>query len=127
MDLLQQGSDWLQQMRNTHASQPVTYSRGAEEVTLNATIGKTTYEVDDEYGVRVQAEVIDFLIMADDMVLGGEKLLPEPGDKISVTRGVDIVVFEVMSLAGQGHYRFSDSYGQTLRVHTRQVDRETQT
>jgi len=121
MDLLQTGSNWLEEMRTAHAAQSVTYSRGVEQVILNVTLGKTTYEVDDGYGARVQAEVIDFLLLAEELVLNGQKVLPEAGDQIRITRGADVVVFEVMALAGQGHYRFSDSFGKTLRIHTKLV------
>mgnify|MGYP000879250865 CR=1 FL=1 len=120
-DLLQTGSDWLQSQRKAHTSQAVTYSRGEDEVVLNATIGKTEYQVSDENGFEVTCEAVDFLVTAADLILSGIITLPQQGDKISLTRGGIATVFEVMALAGQGHYRYSDSFGQTLRIHTKQV------
>ena len=123
-DLLQQGSNWLEDMRTAHASQPVTYSRSGEQIIVQATIGKTSYEVEDDYGLRVQGEVIDFLIRADDLVLAGAKTEPQEGDQIRISRADKVEVFEVMNLAGQGHFRYSDSFGKTLRIHTRQIGSE---
>ena len=123
-DLLQQASDWLEGIRHQHASQAVTYHRGTDSVPLHATVGKTDYEVEDEYGFCVKAEVVDFLIRADDLVMAGQKTLPQLGDQIRFTRGEQIMVFEVMALAGQSCWRYSDSFGQTLRIHTKQVGAE---
>ena len=123
-DLLQQASDWLEAMRHQHATQPVTYHRSVDNVSLPATVGKTDYEVEDDYGFRVKAEVIDFLIMAEDLVLGGQKTLPQSGDQIRMTRGEETMVFEVMALADQGCWRYSDSFGQTIRIHTKQIGAE---
>ena len=80
-DLLRQGSQWLEQMRTTHCSSPVTYRRGETEAVVNATYGRTEYEVEDADGM----------------------------------------VFEVMSLGGQGHWRWSDPHRQTLRIHTKET------
>ena len=119
-NLLQTGSDWLEGMRNTYASQSVTYARGVNSVTLNASFGKTIYEEDDEY-IRVKGEVMDFLLFAAELIIDGSVVLPQVADRISIVRGGSSVVYEVMPLLGQGHYRFSDSFGKTLRIHTKQV------
>lgn len=112
-DLLRQGSQWLEQMRTSHCSIPVTYRReGWAEAEVQATFGRTEYEVEDGYGLRVAAQVMDFLILADD--LGFE---PEPADRIVA----DGVVYEVMALAGQGHWRWSDPYRTTMRIHTKEI------
>lgn len=114
-DLLRQGSQWLEQQRSAHCSSPVTYSRDETELALNATFGRTEYEVEDDYGLRVGAEVTDFLIAAADFApTFGE---PEAGDRI-ITDGT---VYEVMALSGQGHWRWSDPYRTTLRIHTKEV------
>ena len=115
-DLLRQGSQWLGAKLKEHASSPVTYRRDPTELVVNATFGRTEYEVEDEHGLRVAAHVTDFLILASDLKpTFGE---PEAGDQI-VTDGV---VYEVMNLAGQGHWRWSCPHRTTMRIHTRQVD-----
>ena len=117
-DLLRQGSQWLGQMRSAHCSSPVSYRRGETEAVLNTTFGRTEYEVEDDYGLRVGAEVTDFLVSADDFTpTFGE---PEAGDQIVA----DGVVFEVMSLAGQGHWRWSDPHRTTMRIHTKEIGTE---
>jgi len=50
-DMLEQGAAWLDGMRTKHASRTVTYIRGTDAVELSATLGQTTYEIADEYGV----------------------------------------------------------------------------
>ncbi len=117
-DLLRQGSQWLGDMLKEHASSPVTYRRGETELALTATFGRTQYEVEDEYGLRVGAEVTDFLILAADFApTFGE---PEAGDQITT----DVTVFEVMSLAGQGHWRWSDPHRTVMRIHAKEVGAE---
>jgi len=117
-DMLQQGSQWLEQMRTQHCSSPVTYRRGATEAELDATYGRTEYEVDDDYGLRIAAHVTDFLILAADFTpTFGE---PEAGDQIVA----DGTVFEVMSLGTQGQWRWSDPHRQALRIHTKETGAE---
>jgi len=114
-DLLRQGNQWLQQQRTAHCSSQVTYRRDATEILVDATFGRTEYEVEDDYGLRVGAQVTDFLILATDFTpTFGE---PEAGDQIIA----DGMVYEVMSLAGQGHWRWSDPYRTTMRIHTKEV------
>ena len=115
-DLLRQGSQWLGQMQSQHCSSPITYRRDQESHEVNATFGRTEYEVEDEYGLRVGAQVTDFLIPAE--VFPFDE--PEAGDQIVA----DGVVFEVMNLAGQGHWRWSNPYRQTMRIHTKEVGTE---
>jgi hypothetical protein len=112
-DLLRQGSQWLEQQRTAHCSSPVTYRRGETEATLDATLGRTEYEVQDDYGLVVAAHVTDFLVQAE----GFPFAEPQPGDRIVA----DGVVYEVMSLGNQGHWRWSDPYRTTMRIHTKDI------
>lgn len=116
-DLLKQGSHWLEQMRTTHMSSPVIYRRvGHADIEVQATIGKTDYEVADEYGATIRSHVVDFLILADDL-----DLEPQAGDVI-VTDGRK---YEVMDLAGEGSKRWSDSHHTTYRIHTKDTGVDT--
>jgi hypothetical protein len=115
-DLLRQGSQWLEQQRTAHCSSPVTYRRGETEAALDATFGRTEYQVEDDFGVVVAAHVTDFLVAtAEPAPVFGE---PQPGDRIVA----DGVAYEVMSLGNQGHWRWSDPYRTTMRIHTKDVD-----
>ena len=115
-DLHRQGSQWLESMREAHCSSPVEYRRPPDAVTVNATYGKTDYEVADESGLTIGSHVWDFLILAD--ALGLE---PEPGDVIVA----DGRRFEVMNLGGDGCWRWSDPYRHTYRIHTKDIGPST--
>ncbi|MBW1649015.1 MAG: hypothetical protein JRJ72_13105 [Deltaproteobacteria bacterium] len=75
--MLRKGSEWLEQRRTTHCSSPVEYRRGEDAHVVQATRGKTDYEVADDYGATIGSHVVDFLIMADEL-----NLKPEPGDVV---------------------------------------------
>ena len=117
-DLLQDGSDWLEAKRTQHASRVVTYARGVQSVELLATIGKTTFEVDDGYGVLVRHESRDFLVLAADLILSESPTLPERGDRIRETQGGTTFVYEVTAPGKEPCWRYSDLYRKTLRIHT---------
>lgn len=123
-DLLQQASDWLEEKRTQHASRVVAYTRGAQSVDLPTTIGKTTFEVDDGYGVLVRHESRDFLVLAADLVLAAEQVLPQRGDRIRETQGQQVFVYEVTAPGKEPCWRYSDSFRKTLRIHTKQIDTE---
>ena len=127
VDLLQKGSDWLEEKRTQHASRVISYVRGAQSVDLSATIGKTTFEVDDGYGVLVRHESRDFLVLAADMILNGASVLPRRGDRVRETQGQQVFVYEVTAPGKGPCWRYSDPYRKTLRVHTKQVDTEVLT
>jgi hypothetical protein len=121
-DLLRTGSDWLADMLKEHASRPVVYRRGAVEVTVQATIGRTLLKLDDGYGgVRMEWTDRDFLIHAADLVLGTATALPERGDTIRETQGDKTLVYEVMAPGKEPAWRWSDVYRKVLRIHTKQV------
>jgi len=111
-DMLREGSDWLEQMRTQHCSSPVEYRRGDETVAVNATFGRTSYEIADESGLTVGAHIWDFLILGEDLGLE-----PEPGDVIAANGRK----YEVMNFGGEGCWRWSDPYRTTCRIHTRDV------
>lgn len=114
-DLLRKGSQWLEQMRKAHLSSPVTYRRsGQADLQLNATYGKTNYEVVDESGFTTGGHVWDFLILADELTNSE----PEPGDVIVA----DGRRFEVLAWGNDIRgWRWSDPYRQTYRIHTKDI------
>jgi len=105
-------------MRGAHCASQVTYQRGETELALAATLGRPDREVEDQFGVRVGAAMTDFLIAAADFAPTFDE--PEPGDRIVA----DGTVYEVLDLAGQGHWRWSDPHQATLRIHTKQIATE---
>ena len=120
--MLGQAAAWLDSMRVAYLSRTVTYSRGAESVELSATLGSTSYEVTDDAGATVRAKATDFIVSPDALVVGGVKVTPQLGDLIRVPASGKVLVFEVLDLAGAGHYRPADPYGVTLRIHAKVVE-----
>ena len=123
-DLLQQASDWLEEQRTRHAASTVQYVRGSRSAVVPASIGKTTFELDDGYGVLVRHESRDFLVLSADLVLDGTPTLPERGDRIRETRGQEVFVYEVTAPGKEPCWRYSDAYRKTLRIHTKQIAEE---
>jgi len=79
-------------------------------------------KLDDGYGgVRMEWTDRDFLIAPEDLILGGQKSLPERGDQIRETVGTQTFVYEVLAPAGEPEWRWSDPHRKLLRIHTKQV------
>jgi hypothetical protein len=123
-DLLQQASDWLEAKRTQFASHVVTYVRGERSVELPATIGKTTFEVDDGYGVLVRHESRDFLILTADLIFNGQQEEPQRGDQIRETQNQQRFVYEVSAPDKTPCWRYSDAFRKTFRVHTKQIEQQ---
>ncbi len=124
-DLLERSSVWLEDQRNRHMTQSVVYQRGTDTVELLATIGTTVFQIDDGAGALLRIESRDYLIRATDLLVGGSSVLPRRGDRIRETKGTQVFVYEVVGPGDEPCWRWSDSYRQTLRIHTKQVDTET--
>jgi len=124
-DVLQQASDWFENQRSRHAASPVEYVRGEESVELPATVGKTTFEVDDGCGVLIRHESRDFLVLAAELILAGQTTTPQRGDRIRQTQEDRVFVHEVIAPGREPCWRWSDPYRQTLRIHTKLFDTET--
>ena len=118
-DMIKTGVDWLANQMSAFASQTVTYSRGNDSVIINATFGSTDLSIADDYGSSIAGKVVDLIVTAANLVLDGKEIKPEIGDKIELADGSKTTIYEVLDLAGDGCYRFSDSYGISLRIHTK--------
>jgi len=123
-DLLEQGASWLDDQRHAHMTRTVTYVRGGESVGVQATIGRTVFEQADEFGVVHKTESRDYLIRAEDLVLGGLVATPKRGDQIRETDGESTFVYEVLSPGDEPVFRYSDPYRKALRVHTKHTATE---
>jgi len=122
MGMLQQGIAWLESQRKTHLTVPVIYRRGGESAGVPATVGKTVFKVTDDYGRYQHIESRDYLISTADLILNGTQILPEPGDEIVE----DGFIYEVMAPNNEPEWRYSDSYRNTLRIHTKLTGEEKQ-
>lgn len=124
-DMLARGMEWLSRQRTQHLTQSVTYARGADSVTLPATIGKTEFAIEDGHGLLQKYESRDYLVQTEDLILNGTAVLPERGDQIRETQGTSIYVYEVLAPGTEPVWRYSDPYRHTLRIHTKQIDTES--
>jgi len=102
----------------------VTYRRGEASAEVTATVGQTVFEVEDEYGVVMQSQTRDYLIAAADLVLAGQRIEPQEGDRIEERRDGKTRIYEVMAPGGEPAWRPSDPAGQILRIHTKEVATE---
>jgi len=116
-DLLRQSAAWLEQMRTAHCSSQVEYRPAPTDgsplpgVTVNATFGKTDYQIADESGLTIGSHVWDFLILASELARE-----PQPGDVIVA----DGRKFEVLPLGTDFRgWRWSDPFRGTYRIHTK--------
>ncbi len=115
-DLLRDSSTWLSQQRRTHLAGDVVYRRGQQAWAVPATRGHTRYEIEDASGLRVGAQVADFMVLAADL-----GVVPETGDVIVV----DGHRYEVMPHGQDTRaWRWSDPYRQAYRIHTRAIGAE---
>ena len=114
-DMLRQGLTWLAQQRTNHMTSEVTYQRTAQpSVILQATFGRTEYDVADQTGASIRTQVVDFLFLAEDL---GMLYPPQRGDVVLA----DDQQYEVLDLLGDGFWRWSDPYHNTLRIHTKDI------
>lgn len=121
VDLLQQGSRWLQDRQRQHLARAITYRRGGLSVVLQATVGRTEFEQATDYGIALQSEARDYVVHAADLVLNGERIEPEVGDKVEETIDGTTWVYEVMSLGSEQCFRYVDSDTFAMRIHTKRV------
>jgi hypothetical protein len=120
-DLLATANEWLASQQRAHASREVSYQRGALSATLLATIGRTVFELQDAKGFIQKTESRDYLITTSDLVLAGQTVLPERGDKIVETVGNQTFTYEVLAPGREPVWRFSDPFRTQLRIHTKHV------
>ena len=121
-DLLEQATDWLEDQRARHLARTVTYQRGGDLLEVQATVGRKAYEIADSCGAVVQVDATDFIVAAADLVLGGETVEPEPGDRVRMTTDAAVEVYEVLAPGpGMAHCEPADPYRMAWRVHTKHV------
>jgi len=123
-DLLSSGGAWLAGVLRTHASQSITYRRGTDSVSIDATKGKTQWEAVSVHGILVEeTESCDWLFAPSELILGSQAVEPIRGDRIVETLSTGVVnTYEVMGFGpNERHFRYSDGRRTLLRVHTKLV------
>lgn len=113
MGLLEDAAAWLNDRREERLSVPIEYrSVDGSTVELTATVGRTLFRAETEYGSTIRVESRDFLVSAEN--LPGE---PQSGDRI-VHAGR---VYEVLAPNGEPVWRWSGPQHVTRRIHTKEI------
>lgn len=121
-NLLKDGLAHLTAQLRLHASETVTYARGYDTVDVPAVLGRKLLRISDEAGIRVEWTDLDFLIGADDLILGGERITPQRGDLIHVTYPYDTQTFQVTPFGDEPPWRWADPHQTLYRIHTKAID-----
>ena len=118
MDMLSHGASWLTGQLKAAAGTTITYSRGNTDAEIVATIGRSTFEQQNQSGVIERWESRDYLIAATDLPFGD----PLRGDQITETQGGELVTYEVASPRGVPEWHYGDAFRSIVRVHAVQSE-----
>lgn len=119
--LLEQGLSHLAEQLLAHNSLVVTYRRGADSANPRAIIGRTMYRTSSDGQSAVDFSDRDYLIAPAELVLGGSPVEPQDGDRIEETRDGQTYTYEVLPIAGEPSWRWSDPFRKLYRIHTKLV------
>lgn len=113
MGMLEQASEWLESQRQQSLTVSVVYVRkSGDEFEIKASLGKTLFRAENEYGVTIRTESRDFLIAGSDLADD-----PERGDAILC----DGRRYEVLAPNGEPVWRWMGTSRLTRRIHTKEI------
>lgn len=120
VDLIDRGAKWLAKKRAASLVRDVVYKvSGGATLTVQATIGRSEFEVVTASGLVERIESRDFIVASG--VLGGD---PKRGDRVVESDGVTEWTYEALSMPGQSHWRWADASRTAVRIHTKLVGTE---
>ena len=113
MGILESSAEWLDQKREECLSVPIIYLfKDGGSLELTATIGRTLFRAENEYGVTIRVESRDFLIST-----GKLSAPPQRGDRI-IYAGRR---YEVLAPNGEPVWRWSGTGQLVRRIHTKEI------
>ena len=113
MGLLEEAAAWLNDQREERLSVPIKYqSKGGTSAELTATVGRTLFRSENEYGVTIRVESRDFLVSAENLPRE-----PQRGDRIIYAGRI----YEVLAPNGEPVWRWSGPQHVTRRIHTKEI------
>ncbi len=113
MGLLESGAEWLESRRHELLTVPAVYvRRSGERHEVRATLGKTLFRAENEYGITIRSESRDFLISAEELPHE-----PERGDSVLY----DGRRYEVLAPNGEPVWRWSGTSKFVKRIHTKEI------
>lgn len=120
-DMFDEVAAFLGEMSEAHTSRAVTYAReGAPDAELSASVGRTTFRIDQGYEATARVVSRDYLFSVAALQAAGFGE-PQRGDQIRETIGGEVQVYEVMSPGDEPHFRYRDPSMTQVRVHTKRV------
>lgn len=123
MSLLLKSARFLSGALKSAAKETITYTRGAESITLDAIPGRHENRLDLIEDEQASAREFDWIICADEIVLAAGKVAPEKGDVITwVEPGGTTLTYKVVPGTQDRCFRPCDQLGILYRVHTVLVD-----
>lgn len=108
-------------MKDTFPAE-ITYTRGAETITITASVGRTVFASQQDGKARVEFGEIDLVIDSADLVLGGVKSEPARGDRVGITLDGTAMTLELMiPQTREPAWRYSDPERKRIRLHLKRV------
>ena len=121
VDRLGAGLAWLDRQRERFMTRAVTYLRGAQAVTVRATIGRTVFRLDTAYGGAERIASRDYLIRAAHLAAFGE---PQRGDRVIETAGGLRHIHEILAPGQEPAWTWTDPDRRTYRIHAKHLTSE---
>lgn len=116
MNLLDAAAEWLNEQRRECLSVPIIYKpKTGGSFEIPATLGRTLFRTENQYGSTIRIESRDFLVAAADLPDD-----PERGDTI-IYNGCR---YEVLAPNAEPVWRWSGAYHSTRRIHTKEIGAE---
>ncbi len=108
MTMLENSAKWLDLQRQKYLSVAIEYHcRSGEIITTTATLGRSVFKAENEYGVTIRSVSYDFII-------SNFNHIPQRGDKILYHS----IIYEVLAPNNEGVWRKS---GIAKRIHTKLI------
>lgn len=123
-DMLLTGFQFLEEKRSKWMTRPATLIRGEYEVPWDVTVGSHISDVDESDGMQSAARFQDFIGSVATLVLFGEKILPDRGDRIILDIEGVKYAYEVIQDGSEDYFRFTDSSQLSIRVHTVEIGQD---
>lgn len=117
-NLFADGAAFLSEQMHAHAASTVTYRRDALSVELSAVVGRAEGNALSMADFVADTEQVDFILVAAELILGGDVVEPALGDTIEHTKGGTTYVYRVVRDDLDREYVPSDEHGYDIRVHT---------
>lgn len=121
MGLITEGAEFLAETQLAEEGLTIVYTRDEDSVQLVALAGRTPVEIATQQGFVERVMTGDWLVRAADLVLDGDAVEPQAGDRIELAAGGE-KIWEVRApTPGAACWSSIGPQATILRIHTKQV------